>query len=55
MEEVDFLSRVPLFTSSKPVHLSEIARRLTVRNYRRGEVIFHQDDPGSALHIIKRG
>jgi CRP/FNR family transcriptional regulator, cyclic AMP receptor protein len=55
MEEVDFLSRVPLFTSSRPVHLSEIARRLTVRNYRRGEVIFHQDDPGSALHIIKRG
>ena len=37
------------------MHLSEIARRLTVRNYRRGEVIFHPDDPGSALHIIKRG
>jgi CRP/FNR family cyclic AMP-dependent transcriptional regulator len=55
MEEVDFLSRVPLFASSNPVNLSEIAHRLTTRNYRRGEVIFHQDDPGSALHVIKRG
>ena len=55
MEEVDFLSRVPLFASSKPAHLSEIAHRLTTRNYRRGEVIFHQDDPGSALHVIKKG
>jgi CRP/FNR family transcriptional regulator/CRP/FNR family cyclic AMP-dependent transcriptional regulator len=55
MEDADFLARVPLFASSKPVHLSEIAHKLTTRNYRRGEVIFHQDDPGSALHIIKEG
>ena len=55
MEEVDFLSRVPLFASSKKEHLAEIARKLMVRNYRRGEVIFHQDDPGSALHVIKKG
>jgi CRP/FNR family cyclic AMP-dependent transcriptional regulator len=55
MEEVDFLSRVPLFASSNPAHLSEIAHRLTTRNYRRSEVIFHQDDPGSALHVIKKG
>ena len=55
MEDADFLGRVPLFASSKPVHLSEIVQKLTTRNYRRGEVIFHQDDPGSALHIIKKG
>jgi CRP/FNR family cyclic AMP-dependent transcriptional regulator len=55
MEEVDFLSRVPLFASSNPAHLSEIAQRLTTRNYRRSEVIFHQDDPGAALHVIKKG
>jgi len=55
MEDADFLGRVPLFASSQPVHLSEIVQKLTTRNYRRGEVIFHQDDPGSALHIIKKG
>jgi len=55
MEDADFLARVPLFASSKPIHLSEIALKLTSRNYRRGEVIFHQDDPGSALHVIKKG
>lgn len=55
MENVDFLSRVPLFASSKPLHLAEVAQKLTVRNYRRNEVIFHQDDPGSALHVIRKG
>ena len=32
-----------------------MAAKLKTRNYRRGEVIFHQDDPGSDLHIIKSG
>jgi CRP/FNR family transcriptional regulator, cyclic AMP receptor protein len=32
--------------------LSALARR---RNYRRGEIIFHQGDPGDTLHIIESG
>jgi CRP/FNR family cyclic AMP-dependent transcriptional regulator len=55
MEDSDFLSKVPLFASTRPVHLSEIVRRVTTRNYRRNEVIFHQDDPGATLHVIKKG
>ena len=35
--------------------MSEIVRRLTVRRYRRGEVIFHQGDPGDALHVVTSG
>jgi CRP/FNR family cyclic AMP-dependent transcriptional regulator len=55
MEDAAFLARVPLFTSLKPALLDELAGKMTAKSYRRGEVIFHQDDPGSALHIIKRG
>jgi CRP/FNR family cyclic AMP-dependent transcriptional regulator len=55
MEDAAFLARVPLFASLKPDHLADLAARLKTRNYRRGEVIFHQDDPGADLHIVKSG
>lgn len=55
MENADFLARVPLFSSLKPDHLAEVACKLSAKNYHRGEVIFHQDDPGTTLHVIKTG
>jgi CRP/FNR family cyclic AMP-dependent transcriptional regulator len=55
MEEVNLLAKVPVFTSLKPVYLTELATKLTTRHYRRGETIFHKDDPGSTLYIIKSG
>jgi CRP/FNR family cyclic AMP-dependent transcriptional regulator len=55
MEDAAFLARVPLFASLKPALLDELAGKLTPKSYRRGEVIFHQDDPGSAMHLIKSG
>lgn len=55
MPETSFLSRVPLFSSLKEGQLAEVAGRLRTRTYRAGEVIFHQEDPGTTLHIIKTG
>ena len=55
MDDAAFLARVPLFASLKPSLLDELAGKLTPKSYRRGEVIFHQDDPGSAMHIVKSG
>ena len=55
MDGVTLLASVPLFASLKPHHLSELASKLTLRNYRRGATIFHKDDPGSTLYIIKTG
>lgn len=55
MGEENLLARVPLFTSLKPAYLAELAGKLAIRNYRRGEIIFHKDDPGSTLYIIKNG
>lgn len=55
MEETDLLKSIPLFISLDYDALSELAHRLTCRRYKRGEVIFHKDDPGSALYIIENG
>jgi CRP-like cAMP-binding protein len=49
------LERVPLFRDLGSDDLSTLARSVRTRRYRRGEVIFHQGDPGDALHIILAG
>ncbi len=55
MENIDLLAKVPLFASLKGEHLSDLASKMSTRNYRRGEAIFHKDDPGSTLYILKTG
>ncbi|HEX9765154.1 MAG TPA: cyclic nucleotide-binding domain-containing protein [Nitriliruptorales bacterium] len=49
------LARCPLFAGVLPDDLHEVARHLRRRRFRRGEVIFHQGDPGDALHIVASG
>ena len=55
MESVDLLVSVPLFEKLNSEHLSEIAGKIKIRSYKRGETIIRQDDPGSMLYIIMKG
>jgi len=51
----EVLARSPLLANLPPdslAHLGSSARR---RSYRRGEVIFHQGDPGDSLHFLTDG
>ena len=50
-----YLKQVPLFAdlADEDIHeLMAVARR---RIFRSGEVIFHRDDPGQVLYVIKEG
>jgi CRP/FNR family cyclic AMP-dependent transcriptional regulator len=49
------LEAVPLFRDLRPEELQLLVGSVRTRRYRRGEVIFHQGDPGDALHIILGG
>ena len=49
------LRRCRLFRDLEADVVSELVQSLARRRYRRGEVIFHQGDPGDALHIVARG
>lgn len=49
------LRRCALFATCEADALHEIVNHLTRRRYRRGEVIFHEGDPGDALHVIMNG
>ncbi len=44
-----------LFERAEEDALAAIARHLRRRRFRRGETIFHQGDPGDALHIVSSG
>ncbi|HEY3335004.1 MAG TPA: Crp/Fnr family transcriptional regulator [Candidatus Limnocylindrales bacterium] len=49
------LEAVPLFRDLEPDELALLMGSVRTRRYRRGEVIFHQGDPGDALYIILTG
>ena len=55
MESVSFLGRVSLFSQLQPSDLILLAEKLKQRNFHKGEVIFHQDDPGDRLHLVANG
>ena len=51
----NFLSQVNIFSQFNPTDLESLAAKLRRRSFQRGEVIFHQDDPGDRLHFIATG
>ena len=52
---VQALRGCPLFAPCPEPVLADVGRRLRHRHFRRNEVIFHQGDPGDALHVITDG
>ena len=52
---VDALRACGLFAGVDDAELKAIARQMRSRRYRNGETIFHQDDPGDALHVVVEG
>lgn len=44
-----------LFAHASDGERASVARRLRRRRFRRDEVIFHEGDPGDALHVVSAG
>jgi len=55
MYPTEVLTHSPLLANLPPEALSKLASAARRRSYRRGEVIFHQGDPGDALHFLTEG
>jgi CRP/FNR family transcriptional regulator/CRP/FNR family cyclic AMP-dependent transcriptional regulator len=53
--DVDLLQSVPFLSGLPADELTYLSRGLRRRSFRRNEVIFHRDDPGTMLFIIRRG
>lgn len=54
-QAVEALERVTLFAGLDRATLERLAAGLRTRRFRRGEVLFHQGDPGDSLFIITAG
>lgn len=54
-ETLEALRNSALFRQFDDRPLDELAGRMSRRRYRRGEVIFHEGDPGEAMHLITDG
>jgi CRP-like cAMP-binding protein len=52
---LESLAACRLFADVDPATSSLIAGALRRRRYKRSEVIFHEDDPGDSLYIVKDG
>ena len=52
MTTADFLGKVDIFEGLSASQLAPLAEHLRRRRYERGEVVFHEDDPGDRMHII---
>jgi CRP/FNR family transcriptional regulator/CRP/FNR family cyclic AMP-dependent transcriptional regulator len=49
------LARIPLFKDVPAESLGQLSPALRRRVYHRGEVIFHQGDPGDTMHLVRDG
>ena len=49
------IRQVQLFRTLDETQLQKVSKLLKERRYRKGEIIFHQDDPGGYLYIIGVG
>jgi hypothetical protein len=52
---VDFLKKVDIFKDFQQGDLKRLARIVHERNYRDGEVIYEQGQPGAALYLVQDG
>ena len=53
--ETIYLKQVPLFAGLTEEDIRELMAVARKRTFRSGEVIFHRDDPGQVLYVIKEG
>jgi putative ABC transport system ATP-binding protein len=51
----EFLRKVPLFADMPPETLTQIADQMSQEDYKAGETIFKQGDPGDNFYLIRRG
>jgi CRP-like cAMP-binding protein len=52
---IQSLRRCALFEGLDDAALEVVVQQLRRRRFRRGEVVFHQGDPGDALHVVATG
>ena len=51
----DHLRRYPLFAKLADAEVAQLAERMRMRSFKRGEALFRKDDPGLHLYVVLAG
>lgn len=51
----DHLRRYPLFAKLADAEVAQLAERMRMRSFKRGEMLFRKDDPGMHLYVVLVG
>jgi CRP/FNR family cyclic AMP-dependent transcriptional regulator len=51
----DHLRRYPLFAKLADAEVAQLAERMRMRSFKRGEALFRKDDPGMHLYVVLAG
>jgi CRP-like cAMP-binding protein len=51
----EHLRRLPLFSRLADSELADLADRVRTKTFKRGEMIFRKDDPGTHLYMVLEG
>ncbi len=54
-QAVALLGRTQLFSGLDEASLTRLAERSIERSYRKGQIVFHQGDPGESLFVVVEG
>src|SRR5690348_1650339 len=49
------IEKVPFFSGLDAESLAELGAAARRRTFRAGEIVFHRDDPGQVLYVIRAG
>lgn len=55
MDLMSFLKQVPLFSGLTAEQYDELAMIITLQDYRRGQSIFAEGDPGTGFYVVMEG
>lgn len=55
IDNTKFLEKIPIFAGLRKGELRALERITHLRKYQRGEIIFHRNDPGVGLYVVRSG
>ncbi len=54
-DEMAVVETVPFLSALSPARRQAVVESMRVRRFKRGEVLFHKEDPGDSLFVIQSG
>ena len=55
MSDIDIIKKIPIFADLEPQELEKVSKIYISRQYKKGQIIFFEGEPGEAVYFVKEG